>query len=176
MSRIRRSTLFYLGLVAVLGIVFWFTWQSLESGSKGDTWDYSTLLTKADQGQLSKVDIKGSSATATAKDGSKHDVQLPDTGTDFLQQQLYKDNVAFSFQSAGGAALLVAFLPNLILLLLIGGFIYYFLRQGQSGQNQAMSFGRSRARMVSGDKPQVTFVDVAGVEEAKQELTEVVEF
>nr|MDQ6922213.1 ATP-dependent zinc metalloprotease FtsH [Candidatus Dormibacteraeota bacterium] len=50
------------------------------------------------------------------------------------------------------------------------------LRQSQSGNNQAMSFGRSRARMVSGDKPQVTFVDVAGVEEAKQELTEVVEF
>src|SRR6202023_1517219 len=94
-----------------------------------------------------------------------------------LQQQLYKDNVAFSFQQNGGAAgLLLAFLPNLILLLLIGGLMYYFLRQGQSGQNRAMSFGRSRARMVSGDKPQVTFVDVAGVEEAKQELTEVVEF
>ncbi|MDP9247591.1 MAG: ATP-dependent metallopeptidase FtsH/Yme1/Tma family protein, partial [Candidatus Dormibacteraeota bacterium] len=155
MSRIRRSTLFYLGLVAVLGIVFWFTWQSMDNGSKGDAWDYSTLLTKADQNQVSKVEIKGSAAMATAKDGSKHNVQLPDTGTGttFLQQQLYKDNVAFSFQSADGAGLLIALLPNLNLLLLIGGFIYYFLRQGQSGQNQAMSFGRSRARMVSGDKP-----------------------
>jgi hypothetical protein len=46
LSRIRRSTLFYLGLVAVLGIVFWFTWQSMENGSKGDAWDYSTLLTR----------------------------------------------------------------------------------------------------------------------------------
>jgi cell division protease FtsH len=160
-----------------LGIVFWFTWQSLENGSKGDAWDYSTLLTKADQGQVSKVDIKGSSATATAKDGSKHDVQLPDTGTDFLQQQLYKDNVAFSFQQASGGAYWISMLlPNLILLLLIGGFMYYILRQTQSGNNQAMSFGRSRARMVAGDKPQVTFADVAGVDEAKQELTEVVEF
>ena len=177
MSRIPRSSLFYFLLVAVLGIVFWFTWQSLENGSKGDAWDYSTLLTKADQGQVSKVDIKGSSATATAKDGSKHDVQLPDTGTDFLQQQLYKDNVAFSFQSASGGAYWISMLlPNLILLLLIGGFMYYILRQTQSGNNQAMSFGRSRARMVAGDKPQVTFADVAGVDEAKQELTEVVEF
>jgi cell division protease FtsH len=66
--------------------------------------------------------------------------------------------------------------PNLILLLLIGGFMYYILRQTQSGNNQAMSFGRSRARMISGDKPAVTFSDVAGVEEAKQELTEIVEF
>src|SRR3984893_5153266 len=146
LSRIPRSSLFYFLLVAVLGIVFWFTWQSLESGSKGDTWDYSTLLTKADQGQLSKVDIRGSSATATAKDGSKHDVQLPDTGTDFLQQQLYKDNVAFSFQQASGGAYWISMLlPNLILLLLIGGFMYYILRQTQSGNNQAMSFGRSRA-------------------------------
>ncbi|HEY4864700.1 MAG TPA: ATP-dependent zinc metalloprotease FtsH [Candidatus Dormibacteraeota bacterium] len=177
MSRIPRSSLFYFLLVAVLGIVFWFTWQSLENGSKGDAWDYSTLLTKADQGQVSKVDIKGSSATATAKDGSKHDVQLPDTGTDFLQQQLYKDNVAFSFQQASGGAYWISMLlPNLILLLLIGGFMYYILRQTQSGNNQAMSFGRSRARMIAGDKPQVTFADVAGVDEAKQELTEVVEF
>ncbi|WP_338198456.1 ATP-dependent zinc metalloprotease FtsH [Candidatus Nephthysia bennettiae] len=176
LSRIPRSSLVYIALVAMLGIVFWFTWQSMQNGSKGDAWSYSTLLTKADRGQVNNVEIKGSSATATDKNGSRHDVQLPDTGTDFLQQQLYKDNVAFSFQSAGGAGLLAALLPNLILLLLIGGFIYYILRQSQSGNNQAMSFGRSRARMVTGDKPKVTFVDVAGVEEAKQELTEVVEF
>jgi cell division protease FtsH len=177
LSRIPRSSFFYFVLVAVLGIVFWFTWQSLENGSKGDAWSYSTLLTKADQGQVSKVDIKGSSATATDKNGSRHDVQLPDTGTDFLQQQLYKDNVEFSFQqTSGGAYWLGMLLPNLILLLLIGGFMYYILRQTQSGNNQAMSFGRSRARMIAGDKPQVTFADVAGVDEAKQELTEVVEF
>jgi cell division protease FtsH len=179
LSRIPRSSFFYFVLVAVLGIVFWFTWQSLENGSKGDAWSYSQLLTKADQGQVSKVEIKGSSATATDKNGSRHDIQLPDTGTstDFLQQQLYKDNVDFSFQQASGGAYWISMLlPNLILLLLIGGFMYYILRQTQSGNNQAMSFGRSRARMIAGDKPQVTFADVAGVDEAKQELTEVVEF
>ena len=177
MSRISRSSLFYLALAAVLGATLWFSWLALSGDSRSDRWAYSQLLTKADEGQLSKVEIKGSTATATAKDGSKHDVQLPSSGTKFLQQQLYKDNVAFSFQQNGGTAgLLLAFLPNLILLLLIGGFMYYILRQSQSGNNQAMSFGRSRARMVSGDKPQVTFADVAGVDEAKQELTEVVEF
>jgi cell division protease FtsH len=71
--------------------------------------------------------------------------------------------------------LLTALLPQLILLLLIGGFIDYILRHTQSSINQAMSFGRSRARMIARDKPQVTFVDVAGVDEAKQELTEVVD-
>src|ERR1700738_6529 len=155
----------------------WFSWLALSGDSRSDRWAYSQLLTKADEGQLSKVEIKGSTATAPAKDGSKHDVQLPSSGTKFLQQQLYKDNVAFSFQQNGGAAgLLLAFLPNLILLLLIGGFMDYPPRQSQSGNTQAMSFGRSRARMVAGDKPQVTFADVAGVDEAKKEVTEVGEF
>ncbi|MDQ6945454.1 MAG: ATP-dependent zinc metalloprotease FtsH [Actinomycetota bacterium] len=161
----------------MLGTTLWLVWLTRSADSQSHRWAYSQLLAKADEGQLSKVEIKGSSATATAKDGSQQDVQLPDTGTDFLQQQLYKDKVALSFQQNSGAgSWLVALLPNLILLLLIGGFMYYILRQTQSGNSQAMSFGRSRARMVAGDKPQVTFVDVAGVDEAKQELTEVVEF
>ena len=54
--------------------------------------------------------------------------------------------------------------------------MWWVLRQTQSGNNQAMSFGRSRARLIAGDKPAITFADVAGVEEAKQELTEIVEF
>ncbi len=64
------------------------------------------------------------------------------------------------------------FLP----LLLIGGFIYLMLRQAQGSNNQALSFGKSRARMFTGDQPTVTFDDVAGADEAKEELQEVVEF
>ncbi len=178
MSWRSRPGLIRLGLLGLgVGTVLWVTSQSIQSGSQGDSWSYSQLLTKADQGQLANVVITGSSATATDKNGKRHDVQLPDTGTGFLQQQLYKDNVAFSFQQASAAAYWISVLvPTLILLLLIGGFMYYLLRQTQSGNNQAMSFGRSRARMIAGDKPQVTFADVAGVDEAKQELTEVVEF
>ncbi|MDB5065521.1 MAG: metalloprotease FtsH, partial [Chloroflexi bacterium] len=78
--------------------------------------------------------------------------------------------------SSGGNVLWGIILPNLFLLLVIGGFMWYMLRQSQSGNNQALSFGRSRARLITGDKPQITFDDVAGVEEAKVELTEIVEF
>ena len=67
-------------------------------------------------------------------------------------------------------------LPNIILVILIAAFMWWVLRQTQSGNNQAISFGRSRARMIAGDKPAITFADVAGVDEAKQELTEIVEF
>ena len=63
-------------------------------------------------------------------------------------------------------------LPTLLLI----AFFVFFMRQAQGSNNQAMSFGKSRARMFSGDKPTVTFADVAGQEEAKQDLTEIVEF
>src|SRR5205807_3489419 len=97
--------------------------------------------------------------------------------TDTVANTLTREGVDVSFQQSGaGGAFLSLILPNLIFLLLIGGFMYYVIRQTQSGNNQAMSFGRSRARMIAGDKPTVTFSDVAGVEEAKQELTEIVEF
>ncbi|HEY6957879.1 MAG TPA: ATP-dependent zinc metalloprotease FtsH, partial [Candidatus Limnocylindria bacterium] len=67
-------------------------------------------------------------------------------------------------------------LLSLLPVLLIGGFFFYMMRQAQGTNNQALSFGKSRARMFIGNKPTVTFEDVAGVDEAKQELTEVVEF
>ncbi len=68
--------------------------------------------------------------------------------------------------------LLTAFLPFLV----IGGVLIFMMRQAQGSNNQALSFGKSRARMFMGNKPTVTFADVAGVDEAKQELQEVVEF
>jgi len=67
-------------------------------------------------------------------------------------------------------------LLSLLPVLLIGGFFIYMMRQAQGTNNQALSFGKSRARMFIGNKPATTFDDVAGVDEAKQELTEVVEF
>jgi cell division protease FtsH len=81
-----------------------------------------------------------------------------------------------NYQSQSSSSIFLSILPNIIFLVLIGAFMWYMLRQTQSGNNQAMSFGRSRARMLAGDKPLVTFADVAGVEEAKQELAEIVDF
>ena len=67
-------------------------------------------------------------------------------------------------------------LTGLLPLIIIGGFIYFMMRQAQGTNNQALSFGKSRARMFLGNKQVVTFADVAGVDEAKTELQEVVEF
>jgi cell division protease FtsH len=160
----------------VLGLVFWVMYQTL-GGQNRQTWSYYNLLSKADAGQVKSVEIKGSDAVATDQKGTKYEVHLSEGSNDQLAQKLYADNVPFSYAAANsGGYWIQVLVPNLILLLLIGGFMYYLLRQTQGGNNQAMSFGRSRARMVSGDKPAVTFADVAGVEEAKQELSEIVEF
>jgi cell division protease FtsH len=72
--------------------------------------------------------------------------------------------------------ILLSLLPTLVLVGIMVFFVWWMLRQSQSGNNQAMSFGRSRARLVAGDKPSVTFMDVAGIDEAKTELGEIVEF
>jgi cell division protease FtsH len=67
-------------------------------------------------------------------------------------------------------------LGGILPLLVIGGLFFFMMRQAQGSNNQAMSFGKSRARMFTGNRPTITFADVAGVDEAKQELAEVVEF
>jgi cell division protease FtsH len=175
--RVPRSSLFYFALVLVLGVVFWITWQGYESQNKAPDWSYSQLLDKAAQGQVKTLTISGTDGVAEDGQSQKHTVHLPDT-TEATATDLTKNyHVNVQYTSANSSAYwLQVLVPNLILLLLIGGFMYYILRQTQSGNNQAMSFGRSRARMIAGDKPAVTFSDVAGVEEAKQELTEIVEF
>jgi len=179
LSRFPRSSLFYFALVVVLGLVFWFTWQSIQSGQSASDWDFSNLMTKAADGQVKSVEINGTDGIVVDTDGHKHNVVLPDCTGDcqFVTELRTQDHVTVKYdKNSSGSYLLSVLLPNIILVILIAAFMWWVLRQTQSGNNQAISFGRSRARMIAGDKPAITFADVAGVEEAKQELTEIVEF
>jgi cell division protease FtsH len=181
LSRFPRSSLFYFALVVVLGLIFWFTWTSIQNSNNGTDWTYTQLLDHADAGQVSNLEINGTDGIATDTTGNqvKHNVTLPDcsTGCSELLTQLRADKVNVKFdKNATGGYLVSVLLPNIILVILIAAFMWWVLRQTQSGNNQAISFGRSRARMIAGDKPAITFADVAGVDEAKQELAEIVEF
>lgn len=178
MSRFPRSSLFYFALVVVLGLVFWFTWQSLQSGGNATDWHYSTLMSNAASGGVKSLEINGTDGVATDTSGKKHNVVLPDpTGNAPYITELRDKGVDVWFdKNNSGSYLLSVLLPNIILVILIAAFMWWVLRQTQSGNNQAISFGRSRARLIAGDKPAITFADVAGVEEAKQELSEIVEF
>ncbi len=178
MSRFPRSSLFYFALVVVLGLVFYFTWQSLQGGGTSGDWHFSTLMSNAAQGGVKSLEINGTDGIATDIEGKKHNVVLPDTtGGPAWLTELQNDKVDYYFdKNNSGGYLVSVLLPNIILVILIAAFMWWVLRQTQSGNNQAISFGRSRARMVAGDKPAITFADVAGVDEAKQELNEIVEF
>jgi len=186
LTRFPRSSLFYFALVVVLGLVIWFTWQSFQGNQSTSDWSYSNLINQAAAGNVKEVDIKGTDGVAIGVDGHRHNVVLPDCASgsgcafvDTLTADKTSDGgtVNVKIEPANSANYLLSVLvPNIILVVLIAAFMWWVLRQTQSGNNQAISFGRSRARMVSGDKPAITFADVAGVEEAKQELAEIVEF
>jgi len=179
LSRFPRSSLFYFALVVVLGLIFWFTWSSIQSGQNSSDWTYSQLIDKADAGQVTDLEINGTDGVATEAGGKKHNVVLTDcsSGCSQLLTQMQTDKVNVKFdKSQTGSYLISVLLPNIILVILIAAFMWWVLRQTQSGNNQAISFGRSRARLIAGDKPAITFADVAGVDEAKQELSEIVEF
>jgi cell division protease FtsH len=164
--------------------VFWFTWNSIQNGQSASDWTFSTMMSQAASGQVKMVEINGADGIATDANGQKHNVVLPDcTGECKYQQDLLANpapgggTVVVKFDKNGsGSYLLSVLLPNIILVILIAAFMWWVLRQTQSGNNQAISFGRSRARLIAGDKPAITFADVAGVDEAKQELNEIVEF
>ncbi len=92
------------------------------------------------------------------------------------QEQLAPGRISVEIQRPSDWNTVISLVSYILPALLVVGLIWFMLRQAQGSNNQALSFGKSRARMFTGDHPTVTFEDVAGVEEAKEELQEVVEF
>ncbi len=173
----RNRNIFYFILLAGLLAIIWASYKSFNTIAAPQEKSTSELLAAADAHEISQATIKsnGTEIVWDSKDGGHYKTTFRDTFQ--IEQQLVTDKVPFKTEQPSSSNLLLSvILPNVILFLVIGGFMWYMLRQTQSGNNQAISFGRSRARLLSGDKPAVTFNDVAGVEEAKQELTEIVEF
>lgn len=176
MNRVPRSTLFYFLVMVMIAALIYAVFQGFQTKPSTPSMAYSQMLNLAAQGQIKSATINGSDITVTTKTGKQYDVTGPDSTTS-TAQTLTADGVLVNIQNNSGSSYwLQLLLPNIILLGIIGLFMYLMLRQTQSGNSQALSFGRSRARLITGDKPMVTFADVAGVDEAKQELAEIVDF
>ncbi len=144
----------------------------------------SEAVQKIERGEVKQVTIAGIKASLELSEGgAKLQTTLPDRDEPLSRAILDHNKanpsrqVALKFeQESATLGLVGSVLLSLLPVLLIGGFFIYMMRQAQGTNNQALSFGKSRARMFVGNKPTVTFEDVAGVDEAKQELQEVVEF
>ena len=140
--------------------------------------EISQVIQMADDGRVAKIQVRGDALDVTTIDGETFrsrkensisvlelfDQRGIDTGTQGIQ-------ISVSGEGRNFLGILFSFLPMII----FGGLILYMLRRSRGGLNQALGMGKSQARLVT-DKPSVTFQDVAGAEEAKQELHEIVEF
>ena len=135
---------------------------------------YSEFLFMVEAEQITEVVIQGQELLVTDRDRSKFKVYAPQDST--LIDTLRGKGVAIKAKPEAGSpwymSLLISWFPMIILI----GVWIFFMRQMQSGGGKALSFGKSRARLLSDQQAKVTFEDVAGIDEAKEELSEIVEF
>ena len=171
-KHLRSILLIILAVVAVFIIV-----ERFVQPSEGSTHlDYGSFYQKLEAGQVQSFHAVGLSANGDLTNGTKYTVAVPNVDQAFVDE-VYKKAKSnqLSFEQANSSGLfsnLVTLAPLAITVLLL----FFLLRQAQSGGSQALSFGRSRAKMLSENRPKVTFADVAGVDEAKEELAEIVDF
>jgi cell division protease FtsH len=135
---------------------------------------FSDFMSALDRGEVSEVTIKENSVTGRMKDGTEFRSYAPQDPN--LIPKLREQQVRITVRPADKSPWYVTFLLSWGPMLLIIALWIFFIRQMQTGGNRAMSFGKSRAQLLTEDKKKVTFSDVAGVDEAKVEVQEIVEF
>ena len=135
---------------------------------------YTQLLAKVNAGQIKKAEFRGATVTATDAANKPYTAVTPNNQDD-LVKKLESQNVDITVKAADRFTIVGFLLQSLPVLLLIGVWIF-FMRQMQGGARGAMGFGKSKAKLLTENKNRVTFDDVAGVDEAKEELTEIVDF
>jgi cell division protease FtsH len=180
---LKNSFVYLIILVAALALFFQYFGQS---NSQSNEMGIAQVIAEARAGRVTEIQAQAGDEQiiVTTRDGEfRSRLESRDSVMSLLAQydvpitaadgsQSIKVNVAPAPAWGGLLSIFTILLPTLLLI----GFFIFFMRQAQGSNNQAMSFGKSRARMFAGDKPTVTFADVAGQEEAKQDLTEIVEF
>ena len=139
---------------------------------------YSTFLTHVKDGSVSQVTFTGDKISGLRASGEQFVVYNPETDNSALIGTLQQSGVTFSAAPPERQSFLMQlFISSFPILLLIGVWVYFMRQmQGGAGGRGAMSFGKSRARLLNEDQVTVTFADVAGVDEAKEEVSEIVDF
>jgi cell division protease FtsH len=184
-SRGQSYIIYALLFIAIIAMVYF---NMNQQGSKQDTLTLNQLAADIEQGKVSRLQIEsddkvtaiyGNGTGAVERVTRKEPettltAQLLDMGV--TPEQLSPQNVNIEVKAPSSWMNIITLLGYVLPFLLLAGIFWWIFRQAQGSNNAAMSFGKSRARMFAGDHPTVTFDDVAGAEESKEELREVVEF
>ncbi len=167
----RRSILVYLVIIIAAVALFSFV---LPGSPKPEEIPLSDAIAMSQNGEIVEIVVEGDALNITATDGTEFIAFKEASASIYDIEGLSLEGIIIEIKEGGfnWGGLLISLLP----LLLIGGFLFFIFSQARGANSQAMSFGRSKARLFPANTPTVTFDDVAGVEEAKEELHEVVDF
>ncbi|NDJ84800.1 MAG: ATP-dependent metallopeptidase FtsH/Yme1/Tma family protein [Chloroflexi bacterium] len=178
--RYRNYLIWFLILGIILVVIF-----GVNSQSNTEEVTLSEVVEKINNGEVSAIERDDTELKITLEGAEEPELESQvDENVEDLPALLESHGanaqnvkgINYEYSGGGGIGPWLGVLTGLLPLILIAGFLFLMVRQAQGSNNQAMQFGRSRARMFSGDQSNVTFDDVAGVDEAKEELQEVVEF
>ena len=177
-----RSSLIYILFIIAIAILLFFNYRQgavtqeiltiNELAMQISRGDVARVI--SDENEIRVVYVDGTESSAHKESASTLVEQLINLGVSTAD--LHPENVKVEVKAPSQWVGVITVLSYLAPIVLLGAMFWFIFRQAQGGSNAAMAFGKSRARMFTGDQPTVTFDDVAGVEEAKQELEEVVEF
>ena len=178
-SSTAKTILFWLSIV-LLGVMLWKLVSANGQAAREDEPSFSEFMAHVDQGDVKEVTMYLSPNSYElqgeyVKANKKFHVTVFKEATPDLTKQLRDKSVLIKVKEVRSGDWLIILLNALPLLLLVG-FCLFLMRQMQAGGNKALSFGKSRARLLSAQQKKVTFKDVAGTDEAKEELQEIIEF
>ena len=175
---LRNSFIYMLVLVAVVAVFFTIF---PPTGSNSRDVDITEVLVMARSGEIQRIEVQGETLLVQKTNGDKVRSRKEPSSSVFevLKQggvDLSQNTIQVVVQEPSQFGNIFGLLINFLPLIFFGAVLIFMMRQAQGTNNQALSFGKSRARLFTGNRPTVTFDDVAGVDEPKQELEEVVEF
>ena len=171
-SNWKRNSVIYIVILLAAVLIFSFL---MPSGSQPEEVPLSQIVSMSQNDEIQKISVEGDLLTVTTISGQEVKAFKELDSTIYDIEGLKLDNVVVDIKGSSGVnwgGLLINILPFLLLIFLF----FLIFRQARGANNQAMSFGRSRARLFPANRATVTFADVAGAEEAKQDMQEVVEF
>lgn len=171
-----KNVLLYVILV-VLALFFFSAFTSPYENVQ--TVPLSTVINDVKNGQVNQIDVTASKLVVTEKNGNKVQAdkeQTSDVYSLFKAAGVSLAGTKVNVQDESGVANWINITSAVLPVLLMIGFFYFIFRQARGTQESIFSFGQSRAKLFNRDNPKVTFANVAGVDEAKQELTEIVDF